>query len=95
MTSIYNLGAIYLLIFVLLNVVILLNFVIAILSSTFPTYEEQSLGLYNNVLNEMFALNEWDDSFGALIACHLPNPMNVVSISSFPVLLLFGFDSTI
>ena len=47
--------------FLLINTVLMLNFVIAILSSTYKNYEVIKVGLYYNVLLELFAKLSWDD----------------------------------
>jgi hypothetical protein len=54
-------------VFLLINTVLMLNFVIAILSSTFKNYEGIKIGLYYNVLIELFAKMSWDDTYGCLV----------------------------
>ena len=53
--------------FLLINTVLMLNFVIAILSSTYKNYEVIKVGLYYNVLLELFAKLSWDDQYGCLV----------------------------
>lgn len=69
-------------VFILVNLVLMLNLVIAILSSTFAKYEVIKMGLYNNVLAELFPIMQWDDHYGALV-CAKP-PFNLLAIPFVP-----------
>ena len=65
--TIQTIGRYFMIIFLLINTVLMLNFVIAILSSTYKNYESIQVGLYYNVLIELFAKLSWDDEWGALV----------------------------
>jgi hypothetical protein len=65
--TIQKLGTYFQVVFLLINTVLMLNFVIAILSSTFKNYEGIKIGLYYNVLIEVFAKMGWDDTYGCLV----------------------------
>jgi hypothetical protein len=67
-----QLGIYYMMIFLLINLVMLLNYVVAILGSVFEKYNEQSQGLYLNVLVNLFPSLEWHDEYGCLICAHAP-----------------------
>lgn len=67
LSTIQTLGRYFMVVFLLINTVLMLNFVIAILSSTYKNYESIQVGLYYNVLIELFAKLSWDDDFGALV----------------------------
>ena len=67
LTTIHTLGKYFQMIFLLINTVLMLNFVIAILSSTYKNYEVIKVGLYYNVLLELFAKLSWDDDYGSLV----------------------------
>jgi hypothetical protein len=67
LSTIKVLGTYFQLVFLLINTVLMLNFVIAILSSTFKKYENIKIGLYYNVLIELFDKMSWDDKFGCLV----------------------------
>ena len=86
MMMLYRVGELYQIIFILVNLVLLFNFVIAILSSTFAKYEEIQDGLYNNVVNELFPVMQWDDEYGALI-CSKP-PFNLLTFPFYPIFFL-------
>jgi len=90
MVTLYYMGVIYQILFLLVNLILMFNFVIAILSSTFAFYEEMKLGLYYNVLNSMFAENEWDDTYGALICTKPPLPTFMLAVPFFPFFLIGG-----
>ena len=61
--------------------ILLLNFVIAILSSTFASYEDKSLGLYYEVVIKKFSQLKYDDQYG-YIACGAP-PCNIIVFAAF------------
>jgi len=65
----------------------MLNFVIAILSSTFKNYEDIQIGLYYNVLIELFAKLSWDDEFGALVCAQ--QPFNLVLAMFSPLMIVY------
>lgn len=77
-------------IFLLINTVLMLNFVIAILSSTFKNYENIQIGLYYNVLIELFAKLSWDDNFGCLVCAQ--QPLNLVLTCFSPLIVFFSKD---
>lgn len=81
--SLFVLGQIYLIIFILINVILMLNFVIAILSATFARYDDIKLGLYYNVLNELFPSMSWDNEYGGLI-CGSKPPFNIIVLPFIP-----------
>jgi hypothetical protein len=66
----------------------MLNFVIAILSSTFNKYENIKIGLYYNVLIELFDKMSWDDKFGCLVCAQ--QPLNVVLFIFSPLMVIFN-----
>ena len=65
--TIHRIGKYFQMTFLLINTVLMLNFVIAILSSTYKNYEGIQVGLYYNVLLELFAKLSWDDEYGCLV----------------------------
>jgi hypothetical protein len=75
-------------VFLLINTVLMLNFVIAILSSTFNNYEKLKIGLYYNVLIELFAKMSWDDKFGCLICAQ--QPLNLLLTMFSPLMIIFS-----
>jgi hypothetical protein len=80
-------GRYFHMIFLLINTVLMLNFVIAILSSTFKNYEDIKIGLYYNVLIEMFAKLSWDDKYGCLVCAQ--QPLNIVLMFCSPLMIIF------
>jgi hypothetical protein len=81
-------GTYFQLVFLLINTVLMLNFVIAILSSTFNKYEHIKIGLYYNVLIELFDKMSWDDKFGCLVCAQ--QPFNVVLAIFSPLMVIFS-----
>jgi hypothetical protein len=84
------LGTYFQLVFLLINTVLMLNFVIAILSSTFNKYENIKIGLYYNVLIELFDKLSWDDKFGCLICAQ--QPLNILLSFFSPLMVIFSND---
>jgi hypothetical protein len=81
-------GTYFQLFFLLINTVLMLNFVIAILSSTFKKYENIKIGLYYNVLIELFDKMSWDDKFGCLVCAQ--QPFNVWLAVFSPLMVIFS-----
>ena len=84
-TELYLIGVCYQIIFICINLILMLNFVIAIMSSTYARYEGMKIGLYFNVLNQMFPSMEWDDCYGALIAVKPPLPTYILLLPAWPI----------
>lgn len=80
-------GIYYHCLFLTLNMILLLNFVIAILSSTFASYEDKGLGLYYEAVIKKFANLKYDDQYG-YIACGAP-PSNIIVFVMFWVQVSF------
>jgi hypothetical protein len=84
------LGYVYYSVFLLTNMVLLLNFVIAILSSTFARHDGIKLGLYYNVINQLFPVMEYNNKFGALVCMRPPLPLYAFVIPFLPFYLSVG-----
>ena len=66
------LGDLFLIFFVVINHILLINLLIAILSSTYSFYESHGMSLYVSGILQMRSATEYENRYGALVACFPP-----------------------
>ena len=83
-----TIGKVYTVVVLLVHSVLFLNFVIAILSSTFASYEDKSTGLYYEVLVALFPKMDYDEDYGYIVCAQLPFSILILPFQWIPFLPL-------